>query len=160
MSGYKTPQSVLGSHESPASGLTNHAQSRKHPCVLCQQRKVKCDRSIPCANCNKARVDCISTTSIPPRKRKKRFSEAELLARLSRYEEHLKGYGADLKTINEGIVVPKRGPKQNIPDENRKEDKPDFFALRRSLRKVEKYEALSLVLKCAMLTVTAIYGMV
>lgn len=61
-----------------------------HVGVLCQQRKVKCDRNEPCANCVKARIDCISPSTLPPKKRKKRFPEAELLARLRRYEDHLR----------------------------------------------------------------------
>jgi hypothetical protein len=36
----------------------------------------------------------------PPKRRKKRFPEAELLARIKRYEAHLRGYGADLDAIN------------------------------------------------------------
>lgn len=78
---------------------------RKHPCVLCQQRKVKCDRTEPCANCTKARVECISPSTLPPKRRKKRFPEAELLARLRRYEDHLRAYGADIDAINSGGVV-------------------------------------------------------
>ncbi|KAG0646739.1 Aurofusarin cluster transcription factor aurR2 [Hyphodiscus hymeniophilus] len=78
---------------------------RKHPCVLCQQRKVKCDRSEPCQNCVKAGVECISAATLPPRKRKRRFPEAELLARIRRYEHHLKAYGADLDAINREIGV-------------------------------------------------------
>lgn len=130
---------------------------RKHPCVLCQQRKVKCDRNEPCQvsqvfsnlphlslsgpgswelsnsirmqyipvtqtprpgvsqsfhheswltrnslkqNCTKARVQCISPLTLPPKKRKRRFPEAELLAKIRRYEEALKGYGADIDAIN------------------------------------------------------------
>ncbi|KAE8441227.1 hypothetical protein EG329_005591 [Mollisiaceae sp. DMI_Dod_QoI] len=73
---------------------------RKHPCVLCQQRKVKCDRNEPCQNCTKARVECISPLTLPPKKRKRRFPEAELLARIRRYEEALKSYGADIDAIN------------------------------------------------------------
>jgi hypothetical protein len=77
------------------------SQSRKkHPCVLCQQRKVKCDRSDPCGNCVKACVECVSPTTLPPRRRKKRFPEAELLARLRKYEDHLRRYGADIDAIN------------------------------------------------------------
>jgi hypothetical protein len=75
-------------------------EHRKHPCVLCQQRKVKCDRNEPCRNCSKAGVACVSATTLPPRKRKRRFPEAELLARIRRYEQHLKAYGADLEAIN------------------------------------------------------------
>lgn len=65
---------------------------RKHPCILCQQRKVKCDRNDPCSNCARARVKCLSPNLLQPKKRKKRFPEAELLARLRRYEDVLRGY--------------------------------------------------------------------
>lgn len=73
---------------------------KKHPCVLCQHRKIKCDRSYPCSNCKKASAECISPATLPARKRKKRFPEAELLARIRKYEHHLKNYGADLDAIN------------------------------------------------------------
>ncbi|KAG9234141.1 fungal-specific transcription factor domain-containing protein [Amylocarpus encephaloides] len=79
---------------------------RKHPCVLCQSRKVKCDRNNPCANCTKARVECVSTSILPPKRRKKRFPEAELLARLRRYEAHLRNYGADIDAINQEEMPP------------------------------------------------------
>lgn len=71
-----------------------------HPCVLCQQRKVKCDRNEPCSNCIKANVECIPAPVLQPRKRKRRFPEAELLERLRRYEHHLRSLGADVDTIN------------------------------------------------------------
>lgn len=38
--------------------------------------------------------------TLPPKKRKRRFPEAELLARIRRYEDALKGYGADIDAIS------------------------------------------------------------
>ncbi|KAF3016159.1 hypothetical protein E8E14_009176 [Neopestalotiopsis sp. 37M] len=72
------------------------AQERKGPvkpqrvlaCVLCQQRKVKCDRRFPCANCNKAGAQCVPAVAVGPRRRR-RFPERELLSRLRHYEELL-----------------------------------------------------------------------
>ena len=87
-----------------------HPEHAKHPCVPCQQRKVKCDRHEPCRNCLKAGVECVSASTLPPRKRKRRFPEAELLARIRRYEHHLKAYGADLEAINN-----ESGDKSSIP---------------------------------------------
>ena len=58
-------------------------------CMLCQHRKVKCDRKYPCANCIKSRVQCIPATQIS-RRRKRRFPERELLERLRTYEELLR----------------------------------------------------------------------
>jgi hypothetical protein len=54
-------------------------------CALCQQRKVRCDRKFPCANCTKAGAQCISAT-LAPRQRRRRFPERELLDRLRHYE--------------------------------------------------------------------------
>jgi len=58
-------------------------------CVLCQQRKVKCDRKTPCNNCTKAGVQCVSAALVP-RQRRRRFPERELLDRLRHYEELLR----------------------------------------------------------------------
>lgn len=52
-------------------------------CVLCQQRKVKCDRQFPCNNCVRAGAQCIVAGT---RERRRRFPERELLERLRRYE--------------------------------------------------------------------------
>src|SRR5690242_21633761 len=57
-------------------------------CVLCQQRKVKCDRKFPCNNCVKAKVTCVPAQQMP--RRRKRPTEQELIDRLRKYEELLK----------------------------------------------------------------------
>ncbi|KAJ6015692.1 hypothetical protein N7540_010283 [Penicillium herquei] len=63
-------------------------RSRVLACVNCQQRKIKCDRKSPCANCLKQRMQCVPATQ--SRTRKRRFPERELLGRLRRYEELLR----------------------------------------------------------------------
>ncbi|RSL88575.1 hypothetical protein CEP51_001671 [Fusarium floridanum] len=57
-------------------------------CILCQQRKVKCDRRFPCANCVRHQVQCVPATQTRPRRR--RFPERELLDRLRKYEDLLR----------------------------------------------------------------------
>ncbi|KAK0610961.1 hypothetical protein B0T14DRAFT_529379 [Immersiella caudata] len=54
-------------------------------CVLCQQRKVKCDRVFPCSGCVKSDVQCVPGSMIA-RQRKRRFPERELLNRIRNYE--------------------------------------------------------------------------
>nr|KAK5447693.1 hypothetical protein LTR18_003274 [Exophiala xenobiotica] len=54
-------------------------------CLLCQKRKIKCDRQFPCAHCLKISAQCVQATS-HPRQRRRRFPERELLGRLRRYE--------------------------------------------------------------------------
>ena len=63
--------------------------------MLCQQRKVRCDRNKPCAHCVKANVECRVVPPQPPRRRKKKLSERELVERLRRYESLLAEKGID-----------------------------------------------------------------
>lgn len=58
-------------------------------CTLCQQRKVKCDRRLPCANCVKSRTQCVPAT-LAPRQRRRRYPERALLDRLRGYEALLR----------------------------------------------------------------------
>ena len=64
-------------------------QKRVLACVLCQQRKVKCDRKFPCANCTRSRAECVPST-LATRRRRRRFPERELLERLRTYENLLR----------------------------------------------------------------------
>lgn len=54
-------------------------------CVLCQQRKIKCDRKFPCVNCVRACAQCVPA-ALAPRQRRRTFPERELLERLRHYE--------------------------------------------------------------------------
>ncbi|EFR05340.1 C6 zinc finger domain-containing protein [Nannizzia gypsea CBS 118893] len=65
-------------------------------CVQCQQRKVKCQRSFPCANCVRASVPCEQAT----RQRRRRFSERELLARLRHYEGLLRRHNIEFDPLH------------------------------------------------------------
>ncbi|KAH9999161.1 fungal-specific transcription factor domain-containing protein [Xylariaceae sp. FL0662B] len=59
-------------------------------CVLCQNRKIKCDRNTPCSNCIKANVTCTPSTPAPARKRRR--PNQDLQQRLARCEELLSEY--------------------------------------------------------------------
>ena len=82
-----------------ANTMTPTKSLKHYSCALCHRRKVKCDRKDPCTYCVTHRVPCVPTTLAAPRPRKRRFPEAELLARLRRYEAALKSYGADIESI-------------------------------------------------------------
>ncbi|KAH8711850.1 hypothetical protein GQ44DRAFT_626595 [Phaeosphaeriaceae sp. PMI808] len=68
-------------------------------CVLCQQRKVKCDHNYPCATCVKARVQCVQVTQVP-RRRRRQFPEKELLVRLRQYEDLLSQNNIKFEPLN------------------------------------------------------------
>jgi hypothetical protein len=85
----------------PATAIAETVPSpnvKPHACVLCQQRKVRCDR-LPagCSNCTKARVECIYRAPAPPRRRKRRPPETDLLVRLKHYEDLLRSLGVELE---------------------------------------------------------------
>ncbi|OLN97581.1 putative transcriptional regulatory protein C139.03-like protein 1 [Colletotrichum chlorophyti] len=73
--------------------------TRGTSCVLCQQRKVRCDKNKPCANCVKARVECRVIPPQPPRRRKKRLQERDLVDRLKKYEALLAENGVKFDSI-------------------------------------------------------------
>ncbi|KAM5485537.1 hypothetical protein McanCB56680_001837 [Microsporum canis] len=74
---------------------------KPYACVLCQQRKVECDRQSPCSGCRKYEVNCIYRAPPAPKRRKRRSPEDTLLARLRKYEELLTGLGVDVNKIDE-----------------------------------------------------------
>lgn len=81
--------------------------SRPHPrphrvlaCVLCQQRKVKCDRQFPCAHCVKSRAQCVPST-LTQRRRKRKFGDRELLDHLRKYEDLLRENNIAFEPLNQ-----------------------------------------------------------
>lgn len=97
------PAADMSSFASQGHVAVSHDASLKltrgHSCVLCQQRKVRCDKNKPCANCVKAGVDCKVVPPQPPRRRKKKPHERELIERLKKYETMLNQHGVDFDPI-------------------------------------------------------------
>ncbi|EPE29783.1 Zn2/Cys6 DNA-binding protein [Glarea lozoyensis ATCC 20868] len=91
-----TPESAPPAY-TPASKIT-----RGHSCVLCQQRKVRCDRQKPCSNCVKARVECIASIPTLARRRRQKTSETDVMGKLKRYEQLLKTHGVKIDEDEEG----------------------------------------------------------
>ncbi|KAF4458748.1 hypothetical protein FALBO_14506 [Fusarium albosuccineum] len=97
-------------HDPSAVKLT-----RGTSCVLCQQRKVRCDKNKPCANCVKANVECRVIPPQPPRRRKKRLQEKDLIDRLKKYENLLAEHGVKVDAI--GHELRPDGPQADDVDE-------------------------------------------
>ncbi|KAF4830262.1 Aurofusarin cluster transcription factor aurR2 [Colletotrichum siamense] len=81
---------------------SQHKSPRVLACVLCQHRKIKCDRNTPCSNCIKANVTCTPSTPAPARKRRR--PNQDLQERLARCEALLKQYATT------GSTTPPAGP--------------------------------------------------
>lgn len=78
-------------------------------CVLCQQRKIKCDRKFPCANCTKSQASCVPAT-LMPRRRRRMFPERELLDRLRRYEDLLRQNNIQFESLPENSTAENQFP--------------------------------------------------
>ena len=68
-------------------------------CVTCRKRKVKCDKTHPCANCSRAHIECIfPAPGRAPRKVRKVEGgrDKELLDRLRRLEGVVKNLGVEV----------------------------------------------------------------
>ncbi|KAJ5611252.1 hypothetical protein N7510_007971 [Penicillium lagena] len=75
--------------------------TRGHSCVLCQQRKVRCDQQKPCSNCVRAQVECKIVPLQPARRRKKKLHERELIERLKKCEALLAQHGVDFDSVED-----------------------------------------------------------
>lgn len=83
----------------PYTATVTARQQRVLACVLCQQRKVKCDRQFPCAHCLRAGVSCVPAALLP-RQRRRRFPEKDLLERLRHYEDLLRQNNVDFQPLH------------------------------------------------------------
>ncbi|KAI1630024.1 putative C6 transcription factor [Exophiala viscosa] len=109
----------------PASARTVVKPQRVLACVLCQQRKVRCDRRFPCANCVKSSAQCVPATLVP-RQRRRRVPERELLERLRRYETLLRQNKIDFEPLHTSTAE-KTSPNEDIksidsPDDGHSEE--------------------------------------
>ncbi|UPK96557.1 hypothetical protein LCI18_007492 [Fusarium solani-melongenae] len=90
-------------HQQPPLDPAAVKLTRGTSCVLCQQRKVRCDKNKPCANCVKAKVECRVIPPQPPRRRKKRLQEKDLIDRLKKYESLLAEHGVKVDAIGHDL---------------------------------------------------------
>lgn len=58
-------------------------------CVLCHQRKIKCNRKFPCNNCIKTQSHCKPAT-LAPRRRRRKIPPQDLVDQLHIYESLLR----------------------------------------------------------------------
>ncbi|KAJ5918381.1 hypothetical protein N7454_010756 [Penicillium verhagenii] len=69
---------------------------KSYSCVVCHNRKVKCDRKERCSNCAKASVECVYRAPPPPRRRKR-----ELDASASAFQERAKSHRREPSRVNQ-----------------------------------------------------------
>ncbi len=95
--GQQLPPSAL----SPISMTEQHgsdADLKGYSCLTCRQRKVRCDRRNPCSNCVKAARQCSFLAPVRGKRKRTKAPKEGLHAKLRRYEELLKSYGAKIES--------------------------------------------------------------
>ncbi|KAI9041833.1 uncharacterized protein KD926_006378 [Aspergillus affinis] len=73
--------------------------TRGHSCILCQQRKVRCDQQKPCTNCIRAQAECKVAPPKPVKRRKKKLRRRELIERVRQYEALLTKHGVEFESV-------------------------------------------------------------
>ncbi|KAJ6255916.1 hypothetical protein Dda_9375 [Drechslerella dactyloides] len=124
---------------------------RPFNCIVCKNRKVKCDRQMPCSTCAKLNFDCQYVEPGPRKKRKSSSKHENLMQRLNKYEELLKQVESNVRLLD-GVELPKENktprhesPKDNLSSErlNKKakldsqlpSDKPDAAPCQQPIKK-------------------------
>ncbi|KAI1078391.1 fungal-specific transcription factor domain-containing protein [Whalleya microplaca] len=75
-----------------------------YSCIRCAERKVKCDRKVPCSACVRHSVECVFKSSQPPRNRHRRLNTQVLTDRLRHYEALLREKGIDPNKLQHSHV--------------------------------------------------------
>ncbi|OJD33659.1 c6 transcription [Diplodia corticola] len=96
--GWPTPEQDSPIKSPPTS--QSRQPQRVLACVLCQQRKIKCNRKFPCSNCIRSKASCVPAT-LNPHRRKRRFPERELLDRVSKYEDLLRQHNVAFEPLHQ-----------------------------------------------------------
>ncbi|KAJ9409791.1 transcriptional regulator family: Fungal Specific TF [Paecilomyces variotii] len=89
---------------SPQSGPSANGQMYSRSCQMCNRRKVRCSKSQPCTNCVKSKTDCVFPGPGRAPRRKKRPLKAELVARLDKLEEKIKGLTGELNVAQTQLL--------------------------------------------------------
>ncbi|KAJ8071803.1 hypothetical protein OCU04_002117 [Sclerotinia nivalis] len=99
------PDESISDMSPGTSTVTSSSKPRRVlACMLCQQKKVRCDRNHPCSHCVKSRVECVPATQLP-RQRRRRFPERVLLDRLRKYEDLLRQNNIKFEPLHKDSAV-------------------------------------------------------
>ena len=139
--------------DGPSSEDSNHPLTTLTPasCTLCRRRKVRCDRTIPCGNCQRSRAECVPFTPSGVARgrqggRKRKREEEELLERIAKLEGLVRSIerqetpqGDQERTAGEGTVGAINTNASGGPPANHGRDQPAAPAAPR----LDKYLATS-----------------
>lgn len=123
-----------------SAGLKNHS------CLVCRQRKIRCDRRNPCSNCVKNTQQCSFVAPTRGKRKRTKPPREGLHAKIKRYEELLKSYGVNIEPCDSdgdggSDWEEEAGSHQSVlptPVETRTPNEPPFYPLQQKARLIHK----------------------
>ncbi|KAM3502421.1 hypothetical protein MY11210_009072 [Beauveria gryllotalpidicola] len=80
----------------PSPAVSADDSVKTFSCLVCRQRKVRCDHAQPCRNCKRTKVDCEYVAPVRGKRKRSQPSRETMHAKLRRYEDMLKTRGVDV----------------------------------------------------------------
>ncbi|KAF2482744.1 hypothetical protein BDY17DRAFT_165541 [Neohortaea acidophila] len=100
-------------------------QTKALACVACRQRKLRCNRQTPCANCTRSGSTCVPG-STAQRQRKPRFPERQLLNCIRSYESLLRQHKIPFQPLHDKTAVQPSDSAENTPSAEVKLSSPSI----------------------------------
>lgn len=89
-SSYSTPTATPGRASGSSAGINRKSKRVERSCILCHQRKIRCDKQNPCSACTRTGVLCCYPSAAEQSVRKPRKTTiADVAERLGRLERTL-----------------------------------------------------------------------
>lgn len=117
------------------------AELKDHSCLICRQRKVKCNRRSPCSNCVKGAQQCAFVAPTRGKRKRTKPPREGLHAKVRRYEELLKSYGVKIEPCDSDGDSDSEAVSQSglpTPVETRTPNEPPCYPLQQKPRLIHK----------------------
>ena len=131
------PNQSLSGGTTTITGIDQSRQPKPLSCTNCRQRKVKCDKSDPCAACKRAGVECIfpNRTRVPRGRRSvNQAKNAEITRRIRRLEGLIEKFGAlaEEKGLDDSLTDGAAATPQSLGPSSHRSNEPNKAAGRKA----------------------------
>jgi hypothetical protein len=118
------------SPQSPTTSVQTSDLGAKRSCLLCHQRKIRCDRGLPCGNCERA--DLLCCYPAPQRKGRTphKLTITDVAARLARLERTVNAISNNTESSSETSEKKPRRIGDNVERSNASTPQNEEFLVR------------------------------
>ena len=90
---------LSASHHTMLSTSIIPKTPKVYSCILCRQRRVRCDRKQPCSNCVKAGAECKASNPAPPNRAKKGRLNDKSYTKITSHKQASKGENVEFTKL-------------------------------------------------------------